>query len=276
MSSANLILPLIGLAVLSLGMLVGWLVQRRRRNAGIVDLLWTVGLGGLAIGYAVFASGWAPRRILIGCLAGIWAARLALHLGKRIASEKEDGRYAAMRVKLGARFDGAMFAFFQAQALLAVLLSFAYLVPSAADEPGFGIRDVAAVVVWMVALVGEGVADRQLAAWRANPANKGRTCRAGLWKYSRHPNYFFEWMHWLAYPIAAIGLPLGWIGWFAPLLMLVLVVKVTGIPPTEEQAVRSRGDDYREYQRTTNAFFPGTSRASRGTGKNLENVTKSA
>ena len=116
------------------------------------------------------------------------------------------------------------------------------------------------IIILGAGRVGESVADRQLSAWRADPANRGRTCRAGLWGYSRHPNYFFEWIHWLAYPTLAVGLPYGWVAWFAPALMLYLVLKVTGIPPTEAQSLRSRGDDYRAYQRTVNAFFPGPRR----------------
>ena len=92
--------------------------------------------------------------------------------------------------------------------------------------------------------------------WRAAPAHRGRTCRAGLWRYSRHPNYFFEWIHWLVYPVIGIGLPYGGALWLAPALMLFLVLRVTGIPPTEEQALRSRGADYRDYQETTSAFVP--------------------
>ncbi|MDZ4772428.1 MAG: DUF1295 domain-containing protein [Planctomycetota bacterium] len=274
--SANYLLPAIGLAVLAVAMLVGWLVQRRTRNAGTVDLLWTIGLGALAIFYAICASGWAPRRIMIASLAGLWSLRLALHLAARLAREKEDGRYAALRTKFGTRFNAAMFWIFQAQALLAVLLSFVYLIPSAADEVGFAARDLIAIGVWITALSGEAIADRQLDAWRKNPDNKGRTCRAGLWKYSRHPNYFFEWTHWLAYPIAAVGLPLGWVAWFAPVVMFVLVVKVTGIPPTEAQASRSRGDDYRDYQRTTNAFFPWFPRHNREPKQGSRNVSISA
>lgn len=276
MTSTDLILPAVGLAVLATVMFAAWAVQRRIRNAGIVDFLWAVGIGGLGLAYAVFATGWLPRRILIAAMAGLWAGRLALHLAGRLQRESEDGRYAELRTRLGARFDGWMFVFFQAQALLAVLLSLALLVPAAAHAEGFGARDIAALVVWITAVVGEQIADRQLHRWRANPVNKGRTCRAGLWRFSRHPNYFFEWVHWLAYPVMSIGLPWGWAVWFAPLLMLVLIVKVTGIPPTEAQSLRSRGDDFRDYQRTTNAFFPWFPRASSRVDDTTHNVSISA
>ena len=110
--------------------------------------------------------------------------------------------------------------------------------------------------MWLLAMLGESAADVQLNRFRSDPANKGKTCRVGLWKYSRHPNYFCEWLVWLAYFIYALGSPGGWIAVYAPALMYLFLTKVTGIKATEEHAVRSRGEDYREYQRTTNAFFP--------------------
>lgn len=254
-------LPLAGLATVSLAMAWAWNRQRRTRNAGIVDVLWSASLAALAVLYAAGADGWMPRRLLVGVLAGGWYLRLTLHLARRFGAESEDGRYATLRERFGDRFDAWMFWFFQAQAWLAVLLSLAFLVPAAAAQEGWRVQDAVAVTLWLVAIAGQGVADRQLRAWREDPANRGRTCRGGLWRYSRHPNYFFEWVQWLVYPVLAAGLPWGWAVWAAPALMLFLVLRVTGIPPTEEQSVKSRGDDYRAYQRTTNAFFPGPPRA---------------
>lgn len=253
-------LPVGGLAVLAAAMAAAWSRQRRTGNAGIVDLLWTAGIGLLAIAYAVGLDGWGPRRALVALLAGAWSLRLCAHLFVRIGSEAEDGRYAALRRDWGERFQTRIFWFFQAQALLAVLLSLVFLVLMRAEASGWRGVDLVAVLLWATSIGGESIADRQLAAWRSDPENRGKTCRRGLWAYSRHPNYFFEWLHWLVYPVLGIGLPFGWTLWAAPLVMLYLVREVTGIPPTEEQALRSRGDDYRAYQRTTNAFFPGPRR----------------
>lgn len=258
---SDLRLALWGALPVAVVMVAGWARQRRTRNAGIVDVLWAASLGGLAVLYAVQASGWLPRRILVAALAGSWAVRLTLHLASRVRREPEDGRYAALRSRFGPRIDGVLLLGFLVQAALAVVLSLAFLVPSAAVSEGFGTLEFVAVAIWIVALSGEALADRQLRAWRAHPDNAGRTCRAGLWRWSRHPNYFFEWLHWLAYPVLSIGLPFGWAVWIAPALMLFLVLKVTGIPPAEQQSLRSRGEDYRAYQQTTNAFFPGPSRA---------------
>jgi steroid 5-alpha reductase family enzyme len=160
-----------------------------------------------------------------------------------------------MRLEKGARFQAWLFYFFQAQALSVVLLSISIL-GVLLDPPTQILPLALGSLCFAIAIVGEAVADRQLERFRADPANRGRVCRAGLWRLSRHPNYFFEWLHWLAYPFFAIGGEYAWLTWFAPVVMYVLMTKVTGIPPTEAQALRSRGDAYREYQRTTSAFFP--------------------
>lgn len=255
--NAELLLPLSGLAACSLSVTLAWFWQRRSGNAGWIDPLWAASLGCLALTYALALDGWLPRRLLVAALVGTWSLRLTLHLVARVRTEPEDGRYGALRARWGARFQPLLFAFYQAQAALAVLLSLPFLVLCRAEPAGWRVQDLGALLLWLAALVGEGLADRQLRAFRARPENKGRTCRAGLWGLSRHPNYFFEWLHWLVYPLLGLGLELGWTLWFAPALMLYLVLRVTGVPPTEEQALRSRGDDYRRYQRTTNAFFPG-------------------
>ena len=254
-------LPLIGLAVLVVVMTAAWLVQRRTHNAGIVDVIWTASLGLLALFYAAASDGWLPRRVLVAALVGGWSLRLTLHLVERVSSEPEDGRYRALRDAKGAGINAFLFWFFQAQAVLAVLLSLVFLVLCRADVAGWRVQDALAVLLWLGALGGEMIADKQLARWRASESNRGRTCRAGLWRYSRHPNYFFEWLHWLAYPLLGLGLAYGWTLWIAPLVMFLSMRFVTGVPPTEAQAVKSRGDDYRAYQREVNAFFPGPPRA---------------
>ena len=255
-------LALLGWAALAAAMLVVWLRQVRTRDASTVDVVWTFGLGGLGVLYALLAEGWAPRRALVGLLAACWALRLGSHLGRRVArAEEEDPRYAELRREKGAGFDRFAFWFFQVQALQATVQSLAFLLLCvSAAEPMWRWVDVLGLAIGLSGIVGESVADRQLAAWKRDPAQRGRTCRAGLWRYSRHPNYFFEWVHWCAYPVIGIGLPWGGLLWLAPAIMLFLLLRVTGIPPAEARALASRGDDYRRYQAATNAFFPGPPR----------------
>lgn len=234
-----------------------WLVQLRTRNAGIVDFGWAVVLGSLALFYAVKGPGWEVRRGLTAAVGGLWGYRLALHLWRgRVWKQPEEGRYMTLRRQWASPLDLSFLVFFEAQAVLAVILSLPFLLAVFNRTPDWMWSDVLGMLVWTVGWVGESIADRQLEKWKADPSNRGRTCRRGLWKFSRHPNYFFEWIIWCGFAVLASGTPGGWIAFLSPLALLVLILRVTGIPPTEAQALKSRGEDYRKYQRTTSAFFP--------------------
>ena len=182
-------------------------------------------------------------------------SRLALHLWHRVRSEPEDGRYRYLREHWQGH-QGKIFGFFMAQALLVLLFALPFVAVASNPQAGVTGWIVGAGLVWLLSVGGEALADRQLARFRADPANKGRTCREGLWRYSRHPNYFFEWLHWFSYVLLAVGSPLWWLAWTGPLLMYVFLRYLSGVPFTEKQALRSRGDDYRAYQRSTPMFFP--------------------
>ena len=155
-----------------------------------------------------------------------------------------------------------MFIFLQNQALGSIPLVFAIFV--AARFPGDGLRlsDYLGALILLVGIAGEAMADAQLRAFRTDPANKGRVCDVGLWRWSRHPNYFFEWFGWLAYPVIGISngdplsYPWGFTALLGPVFMYWILVYVTGIPPLEEQMLRSRGNRYRDYQSRTSRFFP--------------------
>ena len=239
-------------------MLILWVLAWRHRDAGLVDVGWAACLGGLAVAWAVFADGSALQRTLAGALGGLWGLRLSLHLltDRVLGAKQEDGRYKAMREHFGANANLHFLWFFQAQAVLAVALSLVFLLaarnPSEQIAPGqwFGLG------LFVLAKLGETLADRQLARFRRDPSNTGRTCRSGLWRYSRHPNYFCEWLIWCAFALVATPAPAGLWAWLAPMVMFLFVTRVTGIPYTEQQSLRSRGEDYRLYQRETNAFFP--------------------
>lgn len=242
-------------AVAALLQTAGWWWQRRRRNAGIVDVLWATSVGLAAVVLAALGDGAPLPRVLLALLGGGWGLRLAWHLWRRVRGEAEDGRYAHLRTLWGDD-DRKWLAFFQAQALLAVLFALPFL--AVARNPVAGVSGwlLAGIAVWLLSVAGEALADAQLARFRADPGNHGHTCRAGLWRYSRHPNYFFEWLHWFAYVLLAVGSPWSWLGWSGPLLMFVFLRWISGIPYTEAQALRSRGDDYRDYQRRTSMLFP--------------------
>ena len=242
-------------ALAAIAQTAGWWWQRSRRNAGIVDVVWSFGVGGAAVVLAVLGTGAVWPRVLLAVLGGLWGLRLGLHLWQRVRSEPEDGRYAHLRTRWG---DGqrTWFAFFQFQALLITLFAIPFVAVARNPVEGFTPWLLAGIAVWIASVIGEGIADAQLARFRTNPANRGKTCRSGLWRYSRHPNYFFEWLHWFAYVFLAIGSPLWWLAWAGPLTMFVFLRWISGIPYTEAQALRTRGEDYREYQRTTPMLFP--------------------
>jgi steroid 5-alpha reductase family enzyme len=137
-----------------------------------------------------------------------------------------------------------------------VVLAIPFLAAACNPEPGIGPLEWAAAALWTLAMAGEGTADAQLNRFKSDSSNKGRTCQVGLWRYSRHPNYFFEWLIWMAFALFALASPGGWCGLLSPVLILYFVLRVTGIPATEAQAIRTRGEEYRRYQQTTSAFVP--------------------
>jgi steroid 5-alpha reductase family enzyme len=250
--------PLHAMLLLAMLMVVlmtaGWLWQREHRNAGIVDVFWAGGLGLAAVLMAMSGEGAALPRLLTGGMGALWAARLALHLWHRVKGEAEDGRYRYLREHWQGH-QGKFFAFFQGQAAIVMLFALPFMA-AAANPLASPFWMSLAVVIWVTSVVGESVADRQLARYRADARQRGKTFRGGLWRYSRHPNYFFEWLHWFAYVALAVGSPLAWLAWAGPLVMYIFLRWVSGIPFTEAQALRSRGDDYRDYQRTTPMLIP--------------------
>lgn len=238
-----------------------WRVARRRRDASLVDAGWSAGLGVMGLLCAALGDGDPGRRALVAAMSALWSARLTAHLYlDRVKGKGEDGRYAALRQRWGKDADRNFFWWFQAQGALDLLLALPFAALCAKPGPP-GPLDALGAGIWVLAVTGETVADRDLAAFRADPGNRGRACRAGLWRYSRHPNYFFEWVHWLAYAVMA---PDDWRTWTSPALMLFFLVRVTGIPHAEAQALRGRGEDYRRYQEETSAFFPWFPRRSAG------------
>ncbi len=164
----------------ALAMTAAWRWQKARDNAGIVDVVWACGVGGAAIVVALLGGGAPLPRILLAVLGGLWGLRLAAHLYKRVRGEDEDGRYAYLR-KHWQGDQLKFFAFFQAQALLVVLFAVPFIAVAANPVSSLGL--LAAIAVWLISVGGEAAADRQLADFRADPANKGKTCREGFWRY---------------------------------------------------------------------------------------------
>lgn len=251
-------LLLVAWGAMALMMLLVWLVSVRIHNAGIVDVAWAAGFSILAGLAATLGGGWPPRRALAATMLVLWSLRLAGYLYVRVMRlhPVEDGRYQQLRQEWAGRVQTRFFAFFQLQGLLDVVLALPVFLACQNPAPRFHSLECAGFGLWLIALLGEATADRQLQRFKADPGNRGRVCRAGLWRYSRHPNYFFEWLVWCAYFVFASASPWGFVTAYCPVLMMFFLFRVTGIPATEQQALRSKGDAYREYQRTTSAFVP--------------------
>ena len=249
-------LLVVGAILASSAMALMWVIQVRIRDASHVDVAWAVLIAGCAIAYALLADGDVGHRVLAAALASIWGFRLGGYLlFNRVLGKEEDGRYQELRRRWAPNANRNFFVFFQAQALFVVFFSLPFAFISVETESGFGGLVWIGIAVWAIGNVGTIVSDRQLAKWRTNPENKGKTARGGLWGWSRHPNYFFEWVNWCGNALVASATPWGWIAWLVPAGLLYLLFKVTGIPETEAQALRSR-DDYAEYQQTTSVFIP--------------------
>lgn len=257
---------LVAIAVsLSVLMGIAWVEQQRTGNSGWVDTIWTFVVGLTGAGSALWpVAGEMPngRQWLVAALVAIWSLRLGIHIAIRTAAITDDPRYAAFAKEWGVHSARRMFVFLQNQGFGSIPLVFAIFVAARFPISTLRLQDYVGAVILFVAIAGEALADAQLKRFREQVANGGRVCDAGLWRWSRHPNYFFEWFGWLAYPVIAISLehplqyPWGWATLLAPAFMYWILVHVTGIPPLEAQMLRSRGDRYRAYQSRTSVFFP--------------------
>lgn len=248
---------------LSISMAVAWQIEQRTGNASWIDCGWTCAVGLVGMGAAVFPGGCsAPstRSLVVCALIAVWSARLARHLLRRALRGIDDQRYAALRSQWGASASRQMFWFAQAQALAAVPLVLAVLLAShrLGDWPSW--QDAFGIATWLLGIAGAGLSDWQLRRFAAEPAHRGMVCDRGLWRWTRHPNYFFEWLGWAGVAIVAFDVAspnsFGWMAISAPVLMYWLLVHVSGIPPLEDHMIRTRGDTYKSYQRRTSRFVP--------------------
>lgn len=250
-------------AGLSLALYAAWLVVKRTGNGGWTDVIWTFSTGAAAVALALLTGEVTGRSWLVAAMAGLWGLRLGLHLLRRTPG-RPDARYAWFRQQWGEAYERRLFRFLQAQAASGFLLALGVWLAARNPAPFPGVLDLAGVAVFVLALAGGAVSDAQLAAFKADPANRGRVCDHGLWAWSRHPNYFFEWMVWLGYGLIAVDptgeRPFGVLAFLAPLFMLFLLTRVSGIPPLEQHMERTRGADWAAYRARTSAFLPLPSR----------------
>src|SRR6201994_4644513 len=216
-------LPAIALS-LSVLMASAWVVQRRTGNSGWVDTIWTFSVGLVGAASALWPLGGAApnaRQGLVAALVTIWSLRLGSHIAVRTWGISDDPRYASFAREWGLNAPRRMFLFLQNQALGSIPLAFAIFVAARFPDDAKRWQDALGALILFAGIAGEALSDFQLKRFRERPANKGRVCDAVLWRWSRHPNYFFEWFSWLAYPVIAISPAYGW-GWvtlLAPVFM---------------------------------------------------------
>jgi steroid 5-alpha reductase family enzyme len=250
--------------VLSAVMAGAWWIQRQTGNTGWIDVVWTFSLGGTAAVAALVPlmdGAWPQlRQLPVAALVVLWSLRLGWHILLRTQSVGDDPRYRNLIAQWGKSAGREMFFHLQIQAAVSLLLALSITLAARNPNPGLRLQDVFGPLILLTGIMGEAIADRQLRQFKRLGANRGAICDVGLWSRSRHPNYFFEWLCWCAYPVIAIDFggynPYGWLTLLAPLCMYWLLTSVSGIPPLEQHMERTRGDAYRAYQKRTNAFFP--------------------
>ena len=237
---------------------VTWLVSVAKRNVNIVDTLWSLLFVLAAIVYALAAPATGPRTPLVLAVVGLWGLRLAGYLAWRNWGHAEDRRYQAIRRRNEPNFAvKSLWLVFGFQALLAWLISLPLAAAIAGSAP-LGLLDALGVALWAVGLFFETVGDLQLARFKRDPANAGQVMDRGLWRYTRHPNYFGDFCVWWGFYLIALGAGAWW-SIVGPLLMSHLLLRVSGVRLLEHD-IGERRPAYAEYVRRTNAFFPGPRR----------------
>ena len=247
---------LAGLGLIALGMLLLWLLSLRLRNAAIVDIFWGSGFGLLAWLYFALSAGFLPRKLLVATLVTIWGVRLSVHIWRRNHGRPEDFRYRAWRVQWAGNFAWrSLLQVFMLQGALMWLISAPLLLAQTATAPAaLGLLDGLGTLLWLAGFIFEAGGDWQLERFKANPDNAGRIMDSGLWRYTRHPNYFGDALLWWGLYLLAAASPAGVWAIGSPLLMTVLLMRVSGVTLLEKSL--GQRPEYREYIARTRAFFP--------------------
>jgi steroid 5-alpha reductase family enzyme len=239
-------------------MLFAWLIALRIRNTSYVDVVWAYGVGVIGLYFLhQCSSQCSPQRLaLLQGLLGVWSIRLGTHLLRRCQGKPEDVRYAYLRDYFGPKANLGFFVFFQVQAFWIVLFACPFLI-LVRNQTELQLWDHLGLIIWVCGFVGVSLSDRQLSAFkRVAGRTRKEVCETGLWKYSRHPNYFFEWVLWLGYlPLALHSQGGIWLLALPPVLFIFLT-KITGIPFVEARKLEAGGEAYASYLKRTPSFFP--------------------
>ena len=248
------------LIAMSIIMALAWLYQRAVQNGGWTDVFWTYGTGVTCAAATLIPTGeggFTWRQAFVAILVLTWSLRLGTYVALRVASTKEDARYAGLRQDWKPHFQMKMFWLLMAQAPVTALLGIGVLFAGHRGGEAFRFLDGVGLAILVGSIAGETIADGQMKRFKAASENEGKVCDKGLWGWSRHPNYFFEFLSWIAYPIIAIDTtnPWTWLSLISPTLMFLVLRFGTGVPPLEEAMMRSKGEAYRHYQAKVSAML---------------------
>ena len=249
---------LVGSGVMMGVFALAWVSALRVNNYSWVDAIWAFGVGMLGWIWLGSVGGFGLKQVGAGVILGFWSLRLGWHLQRRIRRihPEEDARYAALREVWAGREKSAFFWFFEMQAISVILLALPFWCIAVDSDRSWSGWECVGSIISFLGIAGEGIADWQMSRFKARGGGSKAVCTEGLWRYSRHPNYFFEAVIWVGFYVYACGSEWGWATIHAPVMIIFLLLKVTGIPPTEAAAVRRKGQAYRIYQQTTSSFIP--------------------
>ncbi|MEO8608712.1 MAG: DUF1295 domain-containing protein [Chloroflexota bacterium] len=252
-----------GLIAIMVYMTVLWLISLALKNSSIVDIFWGPGFALAGWVYFLFTpSPFLLRKLLVVALVSIWGLRLGIYIGMRNIGKPEDYRYQKWRQAAGDKWWWqSLFKVFLLQGLLMWLISSPLAVAQIQyTMPYFTIFDAIGIILWITGFLFEAIGDWQLRRFKADPSNKGKVMRTGLWQYTRHPNYFGDATMWWGYFAFAVNaLPLGLMTIYSPILMTILLMRVSGVALLEQNLKKTK-PEYADYIASTNSFFPGLPR----------------
>lgn len=242
---------------LGVQMVLVWRLSVKLNFLSIVDFFWASGIGVASIFLMFFLSPPSDHAWVLFFIILAWSMRLSGYLGSRLRRHYpvEDPRYEPLKANWS---KPKVFLFFQAQAGIQLILLYPIVVSLNSESKELHIFEICAFVLSVLSLVGESLADYQLKNFKISETQSGKNgvCDVGLWRYSRHPNYFFEWLFWVGVSASVVTLAGGWLAVVSPLVMLGLLIFVTGVQPAEERSLKSKGVAYELYQQRTSRFFP--------------------
>lgn len=245
-----------GAVLMAVFFFVVWVISVKIKNYGLLDVAWSYGVAILAPFYAWNSPGDPNRKWLAAGVGVAWSLRLGTYILLRVLRHhpSEDQRYETLRKQWSG--PGMFLLFFEFQALLVVVFSLPFLFAAFNTASAFLHIEWIGLGLALLAIAGEWTSDWQMQVFKSRSPEHAEVCKLGFWRYSRHPNYFFESLVWWGFFIFALASPWGWVSIVCPVLILWFLFKVTGIPLTEEYALKTKGDAYRAYQQTTSVFIP--------------------